>query len=342
MSESVEEFIERLNEKAQDFARLINTNGWRLRPEVGIYIDSEFKCPLCYKGYHTNLIYMVDEDHRRILGCWTYPDMVPVGNLGKEAVHPHADPNGRLCMGTAKNVAQLLFNGVAPGKHHQHTDRWLLMIGHECEHLTVKGCVVCGESVYQVEAVYYNTYVTCSDQCLHNAHLSICWRCGEYLGQGKHKNRCKWCFPHDSVPCMHCSERILCGDVKYVGESFYVCQKCFDTTGKGCMICKVYTPFNEMERRKCRQCQYTLCSKCRGEYRRRDMDEMGRCSFCRPKFRCPCGTQVVVEGSLCETCTTRSLESYVEFTPVAGDVETFQPLTVEHWPDDPDDEDLPF
>lgn len=306
MPQNIDDFMDEISARVQQFARLRNSDAWRIRSEVGVYVNSEFKCPLCLKGLPTNLVYMVDEEHRRVLGCWTYPDMNPVGNFGKEAVHPHADQNGKLCMGNATNVAQLLFNGIGPGKHHRHTDTWLLMIGHECPNMTRAACIVCGVEMYRIEAVYYGAHPTCSEICSHLANKTTCYRCANPLGQGARGNRCAECFPIDAVPCMHCGDLVLTADIHYLGTNFYVCQECYDHRSRPCYICGEDTPMNEIQYLRCRQCQKATCVRCRGEYRKREMDDMGRCKYCRPKFHCPCGTQVSVEGATCETCTTES------------------------------------
>ena len=331
MSQTVEDLFDEIDRRAQAKLRLKNSKAWRILPQMDFYINSEFRCPLCDGTHKTNLVYLVDTLNRRMVGCWTYPEMNPVGNNGKEVIHPHSDHNGKLCMGTARSVPGLLFNGVAPGKHHRHTDAWLLMIGHECKGITKSPCVVCGIDEYKVYSIPYNKKWVCSPQCEALAHKSICYKCGDYSGHDAVKNYCIDCFHEESTPCMHCGKRVLMKTLHYVGSEFYICYDCYDNESGQCAECNIPVPYMSMRSKRCPGCHPRECVRCYTIRKTSDLVN-GRCERCRPKSYCSCGNQVPAAGLTCEICTTR-LQAPLPDDLVIQEAESVIPLIVD--PPDP-------
>lgn len=323
MGETVEDLFDDIDRKVAALHRLKTSNSWRLLKGIELYVNSEFRCPLCNRGHKTNLVYMVDAEHKRIVAAWTYPDMNPVGNIGKEAIHPHADGNGKLCMGNAKKVSQLLFNGIAPGKHHRPTDLWLLMIGHECDLIMKVPCIVCGLDEYLVYAYPYGRHWVCSDGCDKLVNKTNCVRCGGYLGRGAHHNYCSECFIKESAKCDHCGELVLSLHRMHVGNQFYVCNECYDNQMGTCSECNAPLRYNMMRYKRCHACQVVECVRCYRNVIRRDTIN-GRCERCRPKYHCQCGNLVPASGDTCAICLAGPVEPAI--VEAVNPVESPSPL----------------
>lgn len=304
---NLESLMWQIQQKADVYAAAMRVAGWRLRRGVNVVINPDFRCPYCGKGFPTGRVWMIDEDRHKLLGCWYVDDPITedengplavprlrkVGNSGREVVHPHADSSGGLCMGTAKTVSQLLFHSVAPGKHHRHTDMWLLSVGHECPDMPTVDCKVCGVTMYYILASYYNFMPVCGNDCRVEAGNRYCYECYTPLEPDRpvgHYNYCPNCAEKHMSICASCREPHLGAYLRPIRLSHKVCPNCYETASSPCIICKVPVPYKEMiPYGKCRDCESIACSNCGGIYRRSQMTVMTeehdklRCPACVPR-----------------------------------------------------------
>lgn len=299
----MEEFLEALEARVAYHQSRNQGIKWRLHKDVQIFVNDDFHCPLCDGWFKTNYVYMVDDRRRKILGCWHYPSMIPVGNYGKEVVHPHADAAGGLCMGTASRVAQLLFNGISPGNHYRPTDQWLLAVGHDCPKLKKQACNLCGYEEYQTYSVMYSDHYFCSQSCWWDATKTLCRVCIGPLIRGAVRNVCSDCFPNVAYKCGSCETLMLPEDLTLVGNH-HVCPTCFDTKEGRCRTCLVTLPYKRMAAGRCPQCKLTRCQSCGDQYKFKELDCEGRCRHCTRilEYVCPCSSPVRSEGDICPNC----------------------------------------
>lgn len=309
-------FLWEVQQKAEEYAQSTIRTSWRLMDGVEVYVNPEFRCPYCGGGFPTKRIWMVNTERRKILGCWYLEDPVglgglarlrKVGNSGSEVVHPHADGFGDLCMGTSTSAFQLLFHSIAPGKHHRHTDMWLLNVGHDCPNLPRSTCRMCQASFPTVKGIWYGmSSLMCSEECEQLARSKFCVGCFTPLEEGRpaaHEGCCAACFDVMAKICSHCNTAHLPHNLISIRLGWRVCAVCLENASGTCRHCSAMTPYKELSGASgnCPRCQITHCVRCGDIHRRSDLTEDGHCTSCQRSL--PPREIQFTEGESCNLST---------------------------------------
>ena len=275
---------------AQKYAVANQQTSWSFRKGTEIYWNPDFRCPHCNLTFPTKRVWWIDEFNQKLLGCWYIENPVdgqlrPVGNTGAEVVHPHVDHYGKPCMGSAKSVSQLLFNGIAPGRHHRHTDMWLLSVGHDCPKLPKTNCMYCDQEFPTVKAHLYGHRLLCSERCVELASNSFCAGCYISLLEGRearHENYCPECFTASAKVCSHCGQAHLPHNTKLINIYTRICLTCLANESGLCRSCAQRHPYSVLikDKGRCEGCRLVACCTCGDVYKRSELDAENHCPEC--------------------------------------------------------------
>jgi len=264
-NDSMELLLE-LGTKILDYSRSITKHGWSINPSIQVLVNPEARCPSCNAWVQTNRIWFVDEEDRKLRGCWEVtPGAMHKGMTAYDDTHPHSTgPTGDICVGSNGSTIEALFSGISPGTHYASTERWFWHLGHDCPAYPPDvECSICKRMHPRIVTYQYGAGLRlCGRECYQVACMFRCVKCSgprDFYEPTDRERHCTTCFEEESVTCSYCNARVMNYRSGMVAETTdIVCRRCIRSRCRYCDDCSRIWRLGDLRGPMCKLCRPNL------------------------------------------------------------------------------------